>query len=124
MKLNDLCASRGVVYDVKAMDEIFHQTREAAFESIQRKGATYYAVATGIMRLTEAIFAQPKHRTVGFEPCAGLLWNQRCLFESANGRELLWHRRSLAHSAGRVRDRPTATFCRRPEACHRHVEPS
>src|ERR1700746_210883 len=55
MKLNDLCASRGVVYDVKAMDEIFHQTREAAFESIQRKGATYYAVATGIMRLTEAI---------------------------------------------------------------------
>src|SRR5215471_3556107 len=55
MKLRDLCASRGIEYDVRAMDELFRQTREAAFEIIQRKGATYYAVAAGIMRLTEAI---------------------------------------------------------------------
>ena len=55
MKLRDLCASRGIEYDVRAMDELFRQTRAAAFEIIQRKGATYYAVAAGIMRLTEAI---------------------------------------------------------------------
>jgi L-lactate dehydrogenase len=55
MKLRDLCAARGVDYDSKAMDEIFRQTRDAAYSIIQRKGATYYAVAAGIMRLTEAI---------------------------------------------------------------------
>jgi L-lactate dehydrogenase len=55
MKLKDLCAARGVEYDAKAMDEIFRQTRDAAYAIIQRKGATYYAVAAGIMRLTEAI---------------------------------------------------------------------
>ena len=55
MKLKDLSVARGVEYDVKAMDEIFRQTRDAAYAIIQRKGATYYAVAAGIMRLTEAI---------------------------------------------------------------------
>lgn len=55
MKLRDLCAARGVEYDAKTMDEIFRQTRDAAYAIIQRKGATYYAVAAGIMRLTEAI---------------------------------------------------------------------
>jgi L-lactate dehydrogenase len=55
MKLGAFCAARNVEYDVKAMDEIFRQTRDAAYEIIQRKGATYYAVAAGIMRLTEAI---------------------------------------------------------------------
>jgi L-lactate dehydrogenase len=55
MKLRDLCATRGVEYDSRAMEEIFRHTRDAAYEIIQRKGATYYAVAAGIMRLTGAI---------------------------------------------------------------------
>ncbi len=55
MKLRDFCAARNMEYDAKAMDEIFRQTRDAAYEIIQRKGATYYAVAAGIMRLTEAV---------------------------------------------------------------------
>ena len=37
------------------MDEIFKQTRDAAYHIIQRKGATYYAVAAGLMRIVEAI---------------------------------------------------------------------
>ena len=37
------------------MDRIFRQTRDAAYEIISRKGATYYAVAAGLMRITEAI---------------------------------------------------------------------
>ena len=37
------------------MDEILKQTREAAYHIIKRKGATYYAVAAGLMRLLEAI---------------------------------------------------------------------
>lgn len=55
MKLRDFCAARGVEYDAKVMEEIFRRTRDAAYEIIQRKGATYYAVAAGIMRLTESI---------------------------------------------------------------------
>ena len=31
------------------------QTRDAAYQIIERKGATYYAVAAGLMRITEAI---------------------------------------------------------------------
>ncbi|MGE0406723.1 MAG: L-lactate dehydrogenase, partial [Candidatus Korobacteraceae bacterium] len=37
------------------MDEIYRQTRDAAYEIISRKGATYFAVAAGLMRIVEAI---------------------------------------------------------------------
>jgi L-lactate dehydrogenase len=55
MRLNAFCAAQGIVYDQAAMDEIFRQTRDAAYKIIERKGATYYAVAAGMMRLVEAI---------------------------------------------------------------------
>ena len=55
MRLPDFCAAQGRVYDQQAMDSIFAHTRDAAFEIIRRKGATYYAVATGLMRIVEAI---------------------------------------------------------------------
>jgi L-lactate dehydrogenase len=34
---------------------IFRRTRDAAYEIIQRKGATFYAVAVGLLRITESI---------------------------------------------------------------------
>jgi L-lactate dehydrogenase len=37
------------------MDQIFVQTRDAAYEIIQRKGATFYAIGAGLMRIVEAI---------------------------------------------------------------------
>ena len=37
------------------MQKIFEATRDAAYSIIQRKGATYYAVAAGLMRITETI---------------------------------------------------------------------
>jgi L-lactate dehydrogenase len=37
------------------MDKIFEQTRDAAYQIIQRKGATFYAVAAGLTRIVEAI---------------------------------------------------------------------
>jgi L-lactate dehydrogenase len=37
------------------MDHIFTQTRDAAYHIIERKGATFYAIAAGLMRITEAI---------------------------------------------------------------------
>lgn len=37
------------------IEEIFVQTRDAAYEIIEAKGATYYGVAMGLMRITKAI---------------------------------------------------------------------
>ena len=37
------------------MTSIFQQTRDAAYHIIERKGATYYAIASGLTRLVEAI---------------------------------------------------------------------
>jgi L-lactate dehydrogenase len=55
MRLPEFCRAHGVALDRAAMDDIFHQTRDAAYHIIARKGATYYAVAAGLMRIVEAI---------------------------------------------------------------------
>jgi len=55
MRLPTFCAENGIPLSAEKMDEIFRQTRDAAYEIISRKGATYYAVAAGLMRITEAI---------------------------------------------------------------------
>jgi L-lactate dehydrogenase len=55
MRLGAFCAANGVALDRAALDEIFVQTRDAAYAIIERKGATYYAVAAGLMRIVEAI---------------------------------------------------------------------
>src|SRR5512142_2023414 len=44
MRLPNYCAAHGLGCDDAVQDEIFSQTRDAAYEIIQRKGATYYAV--------------------------------------------------------------------------------
>ena len=55
MRLEEYCAANGVPLDQAALAEIFIQTRDAAYQIIERKGATYYAVAAGLMRIVEAI---------------------------------------------------------------------
>jgi L-lactate dehydrogenase len=60
MRLSDFCAARGLVYDQNKMTHLFSQTRDAAYEIIKRKGATYYAVAAGLMRIVEAILRDQK----------------------------------------------------------------
>jgi L-lactate dehydrogenase len=55
MRLPEFCAAHNLAYDPAAMDDIFRQTRDAAQHIIARKGATYYAVAAGLMRIVEAI---------------------------------------------------------------------
>ena len=55
MRLPDFCAAQSIPHDEAAMDEIFRQTRDAAQHIIARKGATFYAVAAGLMRIVEAI---------------------------------------------------------------------
>jgi len=55
MRLPTFCAENGIPLSPDTMEQIFRQTRDAAYEIIGRKGATYYAVAAGLMRITEAI---------------------------------------------------------------------
>ncbi|WP_096202334.1 L-lactate dehydrogenase [Bacillus sp. FJAT-45350] len=40
---------------MKDLDDIFINVRDAAYHIIERKGATYYAIAMGLVRLTRAI---------------------------------------------------------------------
>ncbi|HTZ96235.1 MAG TPA: L-lactate dehydrogenase [Terriglobales bacterium] len=55
MRLQQFCQAHRIPYDPQAMENIFLQTRDAAYQIIERKGATYYAVAAGLMRITQAI---------------------------------------------------------------------
>jgi len=55
MRLPEFCRAQGMAYDPEAMRQIFLQTRDAAYRIIERKGATYYAVAAGLMQITQAI---------------------------------------------------------------------
>ena len=55
MHLRDYCLANDIPYDTAAFEAIFTDTRDAAYRIIEQKGATYYAVAAGLQRLTEAI---------------------------------------------------------------------
>ena len=55
VRLADLGGEGWPKYEPKAMEEIFLKTRDAAYHIIERKGATYYAVASGLLRIVEAI---------------------------------------------------------------------
>lgn len=55
MRLPAFCEANHLGCDNMILDEIFEQTRHAAYEIIQRKGATYYAIASGLLRVVEAI---------------------------------------------------------------------
>lgn len=55
MRLADYCQAHNIKCEQSDLDDLFRQTRDAAYEIIQRKGATYYAVAAGLMRIVEAV---------------------------------------------------------------------
>ena len=55
MKLEDFCRAQGMELNAAMRQNIYQQTRDAAYQIIQRKGATYYAVAAGLIGITAAI---------------------------------------------------------------------
>lgn len=55
MPIQDFGATSGIEHDAAALDAIFENTRDAAYKIIERKGATYYAVAAGLVRIVQAI---------------------------------------------------------------------
>jgi len=44
-------------YNKKKMDKIYQKTRQAAYEVIAKKGATYYAIGLGIARIVRVILS-------------------------------------------------------------------
>ena len=55
MKLEDFCRAQGVDLTAADRQKIYEQTRDAAYQIIERKGATYYAVAAGLIAITAAL---------------------------------------------------------------------
>ena len=55
VRLADFVGANGQGYDPAALDRIFNQTRNAAYEIIQRKRATYYAIGLGLLTIVEAV---------------------------------------------------------------------
>ena len=47
--------ANGQGYDQAALDRIFEETRNAAYEIIKRKKATYYAIDLGLRTIVEAV---------------------------------------------------------------------
>ena len=53
--LADFAHARGVPLDAAVRERIARETRDAAYEIIRRKGATYFAIASGLVRVVEAV---------------------------------------------------------------------
>ncbi len=54
MQLSDYCNQNNMGCSTKDLEDIFSQTRDAAYHIIERKGATFYAISAGLVRLLEA----------------------------------------------------------------------
>ncbi len=55
MSLADYCKTNNMGCTPQDLDEMFHNTRDAAYHIIERKGATFYAIGAGLIRLLEAV---------------------------------------------------------------------
>lgn len=55
MRLPVFCEQNDFGCTDKDMERIFQETRDAAYNIINLKGATYYAIASGLVRIVEAI---------------------------------------------------------------------
>lgn len=55
MSLKDYCEANDMGCSTEDLENIFYNTRDAAYHIIERKGATFYAIGTGLLRLLEAV---------------------------------------------------------------------
>lgn len=112
-------ASRGVPFGEAERQRIGDQTRRAAYEVIQRKGATYYAIASGLVRLVEAVLrdqrsvlsvstrVRPEH---GYAGIADVCLSVPCVIDRGGISSVLRleledaEAEALRHSAGVLRE--------------------
>lgn len=62
VRLQEFAPLQDRAYDQKDMNRLFANVRDAAYNIIERKGATYYAIGLGLLSIVEAILGN--HRTV------------------------------------------------------------
>ncbi|MFW6162191.1 MAG: L-lactate dehydrogenase [Planctomycetota bacterium] len=55
MRLREFCPACGRDCGQEVLDGLFENAKNAAYQIIERKGATYYAIALGVARVVEAI---------------------------------------------------------------------
>lgn len=55
VRLQEFAPLRNKRYDQEEMNRLFVDVRDAAYEIIKRKGATYYAIGLGLLSIVEAI---------------------------------------------------------------------
>jgi L-lactate dehydrogenase len=55
VRLADFVGANGTSYDVNILERLFKDTRNAAYEIIKRKKATYYAIGLGLVSILEAV---------------------------------------------------------------------
>jgi L-lactate dehydrogenase len=55
VRLQEFAPLRNKSYDQGEMNKLFASVRDAAYEIIKRKGATYYAIGLGLLSIVEAI---------------------------------------------------------------------
>ncbi|MGA9121264.1 MAG: L-lactate dehydrogenase [Bacteroidota bacterium] len=62
VRLQEFAPLKNRKYEQAELDAIFHEVRDAAYEIIRRKGATYYAIGLGLVSIVESILGD--HRRV------------------------------------------------------------
>jgi L-lactate dehydrogenase len=55
VRLKDFCSMYGEKYDQEHLNTIFEKVKNAAYEIIERKGRTNYAIGLGLTRIVESI---------------------------------------------------------------------
>ena len=60
LPLPDFAANHDLPHDQATLDDIARRTREAGPAVAERKGATYYGVAAGLLQITEAVLRDQK----------------------------------------------------------------
>lgn len=60
MQVDAFCLAHGFEHSPRSMAAMFEQARDAAYRIIERKGATYYAIAAALVRIVEAILRDQK----------------------------------------------------------------
>lgn len=53
--LQQFCQERGAKCDTRLLNSLFDKVKNAAYEIIERKGRTYYAIGLGLTRIVESI---------------------------------------------------------------------
>ena len=81
--IHDFCELRGHYEHDAAMERIYKEVRDSAYEIIERKGATYYGVAMAVGRIAESII-RDEILSASFQSDGGRIWIGRSLYQCSD----------------------------------------